>query len=122
MTKLAVLASILFAPTVVLADPAPRTITAAVELHAADGKTVDTLTVVTIDRQCGEAKLRDASRSLHVQLCHRDDTTAGRVLHLTWSVLAGPRVEEHDAWAVVPAAGTLELGAKPGSSLTVTLK
>jgi hypothetical protein len=108
------------------APPPAHMINATVDLRASDGKSTASLAVATIEHQCVNAAMRDDVRSLEVQLCHREETSAGSVLHVTWSLVenAGKRQQSHEAWAVVAAGGTLEVGAAKGKgeSLLVTLK
>jgi len=113
-------------PVAATAAPAAatHTIAASVQLRAADGKVIQALELATIEHECVSTRFRDTTRMFEVELCHRDDTADGKVIHVKWSLTEGKRTQEHEAWAVVASGGTLEVGAAKGKgdSLAVALK
>jgi hypothetical protein len=114
-------------PVAAYAGPTPgaaavetiRVVDADVRLRTADGKVSHDLRLTTIDRQCAEARAQDGAKSFDVELCHRYDTAAGRVLQIKWSLLDGKRTLRHEAWAVLAAGGSIEVGAARGTGDTL---
>jgi hypothetical protein len=104
-------------------NPPPQTVGGTIQVRAADGSVERAIGFATIEGQCVDTKMRDGTRSFEAKVCHRETTPDGRVMHVSWSLAEGKRIQSHDAWAVLAAGGTLEVGAVKGKgeALVVTL-
>jgi hypothetical protein len=104
-------------------NPPLQTVGGTMQVRAADGSVERAIGFATIEGQCVDTRMRDGTRSFEAKVCHRETTPDGRVMHVSWSLAEGKRIQSHDAWAVIAAGGTLEVGAAKGKgeALVVTL-